>query len=301
MAQDTKETWIEVALNGPWGKMRQPTMPIAVEDIIQEGIDAAKAGAGIVHFHAYDVETGIQKDEWQIYARIIEGIRAKVDVIAYPTVPLAGSALTGEAETAEERYRHVDELGRRGLLEWAVVDPGSVNFTRFDADRSGEASFIYLNPEDHVREGMRACVKHGIRPSFAIYEPGFARLGANLASKFPGLKRPVYRWMFSDEFAWGFPPKSYGLDAYLALLSDLAPGSPWMVAGLGVDVEPLIPETLARGGHLRIGLEDAHLHDGRSNAQILERALRLLAKKSATSASPASIRASLAEWDRGAA
>lgn len=301
MAQDTKDAWVEVALNGPWGQTRQPMMPIAVDDIIKEAVDVATAGAGIVHFHAYDAETRIQRDDWQIYARIIEGIRSRVDVITYPTIPLAGSALTREARTAEERYRHIDELGRRGLMEWAVVDPGSVNFTRFDAHRTGEAGFIYLNPEDHVREGMRVCVKHGIRPSFAIYEPGFARLGADLAGKFPGLKRPIYRWMFSDEFAWGFPPKPYGLDAYLALLSEVSPGSPWMIAGLGVDVEPLIPETLARGGHLRIGLEDAHFRDNRSNAQIVEQALRLLQKNGAASASPASIRASLAECDRAAA
>jgi hypothetical protein len=96
---------IEVALYGPWGKTRQPTMPIAVDDIVQEGIDAAKAGAGIVHFLTHNAETGIQKDGWQIYARIIEGIRAEVDVITYPTVPLAGSTLAGDAETAEARYR----------------------------------------------------------------------------------------------------------------------------------------------------------------------------------------------------
>jgi 3-keto-5-aminohexanoate cleavage enzyme len=293
-----KETWIEVALNGPWGQSRQPNMPITVEDIVAEGVDAARAGAGIVHFHAYDVTTGLQQDDWQIYAKIIEGIRSKVDVIAYPTMPLAGSALTGEARTPRERYTHVDELGRRGLMEWATVDPGSVNFTRFDADESGERSFIYLNPEDHVREGMRVCVEHGIRPSFAIYEPGFARLGAALAKKYPGLKGPVYRWMFSDEFAWSFPPKSYGLEAYLALLADLSPRSPWMIAGLGVDVTPLVRETIARGGHIRVGLEDARFHLDRTNAGLLAELVAMLDRAGHCPASPASIRQQLDALDK---
>lgn len=294
MAQDV---WIEVALNGPWGKIRQPNMPIAVEDIVQEGVEAAKAGAGIVHFHAYDVQTGIQKDDWQIYARIIEGIRSKVDVITYPTMPLAGSALTGEAKTPKERYTHLDELGKRGLAEWATVDPGSVNFTRFDTGSSKEVSFIYMNPEDHIREGMRVCVEHKIRPSFAIYEPGFARLGAALAKEYAGLMRPMFRWMFSDEFAWSFPPVSYGLEAYLALLNDVAPGSPWMIAGLGVDVEPLVSEAIARGGHIRVGLEDAHFHNNLTNAQLLDRTLKLAQAAGAAPASPASIRAAFAAWD----
>lgn len=132
-------------------------------------------------------------------------------MITYPTMPLAGSALTGEARTPRGRYSHVDELGKRGLMEWATVDPGSVNFTRFDTDESGVPSFIYLNPEERVREGMRVCVEHGIRPSFAIYEPGFAQLGAALAKKYPGVKHPVYRWMFSNEFAWGFLRHPTGL------------------------------------------------------------------------------------------
>src|SRR5690349_16172146 len=103
------ETWIEVALNGPWGKSRQPRMPIAVSDIAEEGVAAARAGAAIVHFHAYDEQTGKQKDDWQLYAKIIEGIRSEVDVIAYPTIPLAGSTLTGQVGSARERYSHVDE------------------------------------------------------------------------------------------------------------------------------------------------------------------------------------------------
>jgi len=293
-----KETWIEVALNGPWGRSRQPHMPISVEDIVAEGVAAARAGAGIVHFHAYDATTGLQQDDWRIYARIIEGIRSKVDVITYPTIPLAGSALTGEARTPRERYSHVDELGKRGLMEWATVDPGSVNFTRFDADESGERSFIYLNPEENLREGMRVCVEHGIRPSFAIYEPGFARLGAALVEKYAGVKHPVYRWMFSDEFAWGFPPKPYGLEAYLALLSDLSPGSPWMIAGLGVDVIPLVPETVARGGHVRVGLEDAHFHLNRTNAELLAEMAALLDRSGHCPASPASIRQQLDRIDK---
>jgi uncharacterized protein (DUF849 family) len=57
-----RKVWIEAALNGPWGRVRQPLMPIAVREIIAEGIDAANAGAAIVHFHAYNEETSHQKE-----------------------------------------------------------------------------------------------------------------------------------------------------------------------------------------------------------------------------------------------
>ena len=122
------KVWIEAALNGPWGRDKQKGIPVAVEEIVADGIAAAGAGAAIVHAHAYDVATGRQKDDWEIYARIIEGIRAKVDVIVYPTIP---SPALGQAQT-KDRFGHTAELAKRGLIEWAVIDPGSVHFTRFD-------------------------------------------------------------------------------------------------------------------------------------------------------------------------
>jgi uncharacterized protein (DUF849 family) len=222
-----RPTWIEVALNGPWGRALQPRIPVAVDQIIEEGLAAAAAGAAIVHFHAYDETSGRQRDDWRIYARVIEGIRARADVIVYPTIPLAGSGLgTDEPIAARDRYRHVDELGRRGLIEWAVVDPGTVNFARYDQIPEGDPGFVYLNPGEHIREGLRLALEHGIRPSYAVYEPGFARLGAALAGAYPRLATPVYRFMFSDEFAWGFPPRTYALEAHLALLREVAPAPP---------------------------------------------------------------------------
>lgn len=293
-------TWIEVALNGPWGAALQPGAPIRIDDVVRQGIEAAGAGAAIVHFHAYDEGTGRQKDDWELYARIIEGIRARVDVIAYPTIPLAGSGLgSHEPSGARERYRHVDELGRRGLIEWAVCDPGSVNFARFDRFAEGDAGFVYLNPGEHVREGLRLAAEHGIRPSFAIYEPGFSRLGAALAAAQGGVPTPVYRFMFSDEFAWGFPPKPYGLEAHLALLADVAPRAPWMVAGLGVDITPLIVEAAERGGHVRVGLEDAPFGCGRSNLALVEDAVRRVRAAGREPATSAQVRAACRALDAG--
>ena len=103
-------TWVEVALNGPWGTAdlagtRSRTKQCPRSDRLREG------RRSIVHFHAYDESTGRQSDDWERYARTIAAIRDAVDVIAYPTVPLGGGAV--------DRYHHIDELGRRGLIEWA--------------------------------------------------------------------------------------------------------------------------------------------------------------------------------------
>ncbi len=285
------KVWIEAALNGPWSRARQPGIPVAVEEIVADGIAAADAGAAIVHVHAYDPSTGQQKDEWETYARIIEGIRAKVDVIVYPTIPLAGSDYA--SANAQARFAHTAELAKRGLLEWTVCDPGSCNFARFDEVGDGASGFVYQNPMGDIREGLRISREHKLHPGYAIYEPGFTRLGAALAKVNPGLPQPIYRFMFSDEFAWGFPTKAEYLDAHLALLAECDASAPWMVAGLGVDIRPLIGATVQRGGHVRVGLEDAPWRTEVTNRAWVEEAAKAIRAAGGEPATTKDVRAAL--------
>jgi 3-keto-5-aminohexanoate cleavage enzyme len=291
------KVWIEAALNGAWGRERQPAIPISIKEIIADGIAAAKAGAAIIHLHAYDTMTGRQRDAYEIYAPIIEGIRSEIDAIVYPTLPIAGSGDGGELCRARERYEHVERLAKNGLLEWTVVDPGSAVFTRFDQIARGEPGYTYSNPDDHFLEGMRIAAGYGVRPSYAIYEAGCARLGAATAAAMPKVPVPVYRFMFTTEFCFGFPPKSAYLDMYLALLHDIDPGAPWMVAGLGVDIRSLIAPVVARGGHIRVGLEDRPWGVDESNRGLVEEAVLLVREAGAEPASPLEVRMACAAAD----
>ena len=126
-----------------------------------------------------------------------------------------------------------------------------------------------------MRDALAFAARFGFHPAYAIYAPGFTRAGAVLARAM-GAKTPIYRSVFSDTFAYGFPPKPYALAAHLALLQDEAPGAPWMIAGLGVDIGPLISETVRRGGHIRVGLEDAPFGTPGSNRTQVEEAGTLL-------------------------
>lgn len=287
------KTWIEAALNGPWSRRRQPGIPDTVEAIVADGIACAKAGACIIHVHAYD-GGGPQTFDWQVYARIIEGIRARIDVPVYPSIPSAGIGAGPLADDPSQRFAHVEALAQRGLLEFAVVDPGSVNFTELSAGPHAPAAPTYLNPEAHVRHGLAFAVRYGFHPAYAIYEPGFTRAGAALARAM-GAKAPVYRLMFSETFAFGFPPRPYALAAHRALLAEEAPGAPWMIAGLGVDIRPLIGEAVQHGGHVRVGLEDAPFGTAMTNRALVEDAVGLVRKAGAEPATVTEMRALLAQ------
>jgi uncharacterized protein (DUF849 family) len=270
------KTWLEVALNGPWGRARQPGIPVRTDDIVAEGVACAREGAAIVHVHAYDESRGQQRDDADLYARIIEGIRAKVDCIVYPTIPFGGE------HTAQSRFAAIEALAKRGLLEWAVVDPGSVNIE----------DTVYANPYDHIQHGLALAARHRFHPGYAVYEPGFLRMGAALA-RAAAVPQPIYRFMFSDGFNFGFPPAPYALEAYERLLSDEAPGSPWMVAGLAVNILPLAGMAAERGGNVRVGLEDAPLGSTRTNLEWVREARRAIEAAGRPLASAKEVRGAL--------
>ena len=287
------KTWLEVSVNGPWSRDRQPLIPISVKEIVEDGIACARAGAAIVHVHAYDEKTGRQKDDADLYIAIIEGIRAKEDVIVYPTLPFAGSVDAPQMMTAQARFAHTETLAKRGLLEWAVVDPGSTNITRLDEIAAGEEGFVYANPESHIRRGLELATQYGFHPGYALYEPGFVRLGAALERAYPKAPQCIYRFMFSNGLSFGFPPERYALDAFLQLLANEAPQAPWMIAGLDVDITPIIKYAIERGGHLRVGLEDARFGARKTNVQLVEEAARLIRSAGNEPASTAEIRRAL--------
>ncbi len=289
----SEKTWLEVSLNGPWARERQPLIPISVADIVRDGIACARAGAGIVHVHAYDESTGRQKDDADLYAAVIEGIREKEDVIVYPTLPFAGSVDSPQVMSAQARFAHTETLAKKGLLEWAVVDPGSTHVAKLDEISTGTAGFIYSNPETHIRHGLALAARYGFHPGYAVYEPGFLRLGAALERAYASLPRCIYRFMFSDGLSFGFPPRSYALDAFLQLLGETTPTSPWMIAGLDVDVTSLIPHAVGRGGHVRVGLEDAPFGSRRTNLQMVEEAVGLIRSAGKEPASAPDIRLAL--------
>lgn len=260
--------WLEVALNGA-ARAYQPRIPVTVDAIVDEALACADLGAAIIHVHAYN-DQGEPVEDADIYSRIIERVRAKSDVIIYPTLALSGDVGT--------RWKPLRTLAQRGLLEMGVVDPGSVNITHRMQAAAGVDGVHYQNPDSHIREGLKLAAEFGWRPAFAIYEPGFARLGAALAAAQPSLKTPIYRVMFSDNLLFGMAPSRRGVDLYAAHLDDTAAGSPRMISGLDADVASIAIYAINKGFHLRVGLEDAPFGSDRSNIDLTRNAVAMIEK-----------------------
>ncbi len=157
-----------------------------------------------------------------------------------------------------------------------------------------ESGFLYQNPMADIRE---ACASPAPTAS--------ARATPSTSRASPASARPSRRWSrarrcrstasCSPTSSPGvFPPRPGYLDAHLALLAECAPGAPWMVAGLGVDILPLVPAAVARGGHVRVGLEDAPWGSERGNRAWVAAARRAIEAAGGTVAGVEAVRRDLA-------
>lgn len=290
-----RKVWIEAAINGAWTRAKQPMIPLSPEEIIEEAVACGREGASIVHYHAYDPATGQQVGSVDVNKRIIEAIKSQVDMIVYPSVSPITPTQALSLEAGPLRYATLKELGECGLMEWMVVDPGSCNMYSVlpEQDRSGPQGVVYINHEGSLTTAMELARDRNIRPSYAIYEPGFIRWGSVLAKRFKTLT-PIYRLMFSDQFTFGPPVEQFALEAYVKMLSHEVPGAPWMIAGLGVNIMPLVPATVALGGHVRVGLEDGHLGTQIPNWKSVRDARDAIVASGGDVASAADVRAALA-------
>lgn len=288
-----KKVWLEVALNGPWTKKRQPNIPMHPDEIIKEAIECVNLGASIIHYHGYDPDTGVESLDVTLHEYIIDSIKSEVDVIIYPGILTLNEkdALTEKA--LHYRYQHIPPLATSKKVEWMVVDPGTSSLTMLKDVEKMKDTFIYINSNESVKTGMDIANEYRVNPSFAIYEPGYIRLGNAFYQTYKNSMKPIYRFMFTNQFSFGYPPTQYALNSYLELLNEINDDANWMVAGLGVDIEPLVEQGIKLGGHIRTGLEDYLLGTHETNKSLTERTVALINHYQRELASPEEIRAIL--------
>ncbi len=264
---------IEAALNGVTTPERNGNVAATPEAQSVDALACVDAGATVIHTHAPNLAVDPETATAQYATAYGPVVARDADVICYPT--------TGIGATIAERYSHVERLDDLGLIGAGFVDTGSVNLGGTGPDGLPAApGYVYRNDFADIAYKMRVCRDRALGPSIAVFEPGFLRvvLAYHRAGALP--RGTLVKFYFSGggylgggEPLWGAPPVAEALDLYLAMLGD-AP-IPWAVAVLGGSVcdTPIASTALARGGHLRVGIED--WDDGPANAVQVARAAAL--------------------------
>ena len=138
----SKEVFITAAVTGAGATQdRSPHVPRSSRQIAASAIEAAKAGAAIVHCHVREPETGAPSRKAEYYREVTDRIRgADVDVVLNLTTGMGGDMVFGSPErplppregtdmaSAGERMAHIREC----LPEICTLDCGTMNFAEAD-------------------------------------------------------------------------------------------------------------------------------------------------------------------------
>jgi uncharacterized protein (DUF849 family) len=255
---------------------KHPAMPITPKQIAAACLEAAGAGASVVHIHVRDPKTGQGNRDRALFREVVDRVRQSgVDIVlnltcgmgAYflPDPEREGHALPGsDVVGVDERVAHVEEL----LPEIASLDIVTNNQVE------GSVEYIYFSPTHTLRAMARRFQQAGVKPELEVFGPGDILFGNKLIEE--GLIDGPPMMQLVMGVLWAAP---HGVETLLYHRSLMAPGTQWAAFGIGREQMPMLAQTLLLGGNVRVGLEDnLYLSRGvfATNGQLVERARRII-------------------------
>jgi uncharacterized protein (DUF849 family) len=237
-----------------------PHLPVTPEEIAEAAIEAAEAGAAIVHLHARDPQNGRPDQSPEAFAPFLKVIKQRSNCVINIT--------TGGAPTmlVEERLRPAATF----KPEVASLNMGSMNFglypmlNRFkefkhDWERpylEGSRDRIFRNTFADIENILTTCAENGTRFEVECYDIGHLYTLAHFVDR--GLIRPPFFVQSVFGILGGIGPHPEDV-MHMKRTADRLFGDAyhWSVLGAGRHQLPIAAMAVAMGGNLRVGLEDS--------------------------------------------
>ena len=295
------EVFVTCAVTGAGDTVgRSELVPVTPAQIADSALEAARAGAAIVHIHVRDPETGKGARAPALYREVVERIRAAdVDVVLNLTAGMGGDLVLGGEDAplppdalgtdmagAAERLEHVAEL----LPEICTLDCGTMNF-------AAGGDYVMVNSPAMLR-AMAARVRDlGVRPELEVFDTGHLVFVHELIRD--GLIDDPPLIQLCTGIPYGAPDDPATL---LAMVNRLPANAVFSAFSIGRMQLPFVALAPLLGGNVRVGLEDnLYLSRGRlaTNAELVERAVSILEAMNVRVLGPAEVREKLKLKKRG--
>ena len=286
----TRKLMLTCAVTGAGATTKKhPGVPVTPPQIAAACIEAARAGASVVHIHVRDPATGEGGRDPAHFREVVARIRESgVDIVLNLTCGMGGRLILDEENPAImaagtdmapplERMEHVREL----LPEICTIDCGSMNFGRE----------VVVNRVGDLERMARFAQQLGVKPELEVFDYGQVGIARQLIDG--GLVDGTPLFQLCLGIAGGTPATP---EAMLALRAALPPGAHWGAFGISKSEFPMVAVAAILGGNVRVGLEDnLYLEAGRlaSNGELVEKAMKILALLDVAVMTPAETRTAL--------
>ncbi|MEM9123152.1 MAG: 3-keto-5-aminohexanoate cleavage protein [Pseudomonadota bacterium] len=237
-----------------------PHLPITPDEIAQEAIAAAEAGAAILHLHARNPETGQPDQTPEGFAPFLPRIKQSTNAVV--NITTGGSPYMSVEERALPAAKYQPEV--------ASLNMGSMNFGlypmlnrfkefKFDWERQhleGSRDLVFRNSFQDIEYVLETCYGNGTRFEFECYDISHLYNLAHFADR--GLvKAPFFvQSVFGLLGGIGAHPEDV---LHMKRTADRLFGSDfrWSVLGAGANQLRVAAQAAALGGNVRVGLEDS--------------------------------------------
>ena len=244
-----------------------PYLPVTGQEIADAAVKAAQAGAAIVHLHARQPEDGSPSQDPALFRAFLPQIKAKTDVVINITSGGAPTMLVAERLVPVATFKP----------EVASLNMGSMNLglypmlNRFKEFKHAWERPYLANSDDRVFKNtfkdiahiLETCANNGTRFEIECYDIGHLYTAAHFIER--GLIKPPFLIQSVFGLLGGIGPHPEDV-AHMRRTADRLFGDDyvWSVLGAGRNQMPIAAQSLAMGGHVRVGLEDS-LWDGPGN------------------------------------
>jgi len=285
------------------GSIHLPTMtpylPITPDQIAQNALDAARAGAAVVHIHARNPETGQPSPDLELYRQILDQIRAKNEEVVICLTTGGGAGMS-----VEQRVSVVPAF----KPELASMNTGSMNWGMFpllnkykefkfpweEQYLKATRDFVFANTFESMEKMCGIMDANGTKPELEAYDIGHLHNIAYMLQA--GIVKAPITMQFVTGILGGIGSSPYDI-MNMHQTADRLFGKGeynWSVIGAGKAEFPDAMLSLLLGGHVRVGMEDnLYLSKGvlaKSNAELVAKMVRMMGDLDLEPATPAEAR-----------
>ena len=267
-------------------------VPVTPEQIADSCVEAAKAGAAIVHIHVRE-DDGSASRSVEKYAEVVERVRSSnTDVVINLTAGMGGDLVLGNVEQplppsevgtdmagATERVEHVRQL----RPEICTLDCGTMNF--------GEGDYVMTNTTGQIEEMAKQMTNIGTRIEIEAFDTGHLAHAKDLVSR--GIIPSPTMVQLCMGIPWGAPDD---LNTFMAMRNNVPDDWTFSAFSIGRNQLKYVSLAAMAGGNVRVGLEDnIYLDRGvlATNGDLVERAVTILEAQNYNVLTPAQVRDNL--------